>query len=1523
MADTDNKDSGPLNEYLVDGKYSIKDLVDIKGLRPIFEMLSELTGVAIGLNSYPDEEILVATAWSDICTKFHRANPESAKACLKSNLALSGKLKKAGDINIEYCDNGLVDGGTPIIVKDKHIATLFAGQVFFHKPDIEKFKEQARVFGYDTERYLEAVNKVSVITSERFKSVLSLLGRIASLIAELGYNNLEVKNRNLGLRDDVLYREKAEARIIHLNSILRAISSVSQLMIKEKDRSALLAKTCRILVDSRNYRLAWIGLIENGTFEIKPAACAGFDDGYLESIHVTWDDSPNGQGPTGITVKTRKPSIANDIATDPSFANWRGEAIRRGYRAMVSVPVVMEERIYGVINVYSDHPNAFDEQEVSLLAELAGDLGFALYTAEIESERRESEKALVVSEESYRSIFDSANDAIFIQDIETGRIIDVNQKACQMYLYSENEMLHRSIGDLSLGESPYTQEDMINVINKTSSGEPQLFEWVAKDRAERLFWVEINLKRAVINGKYQILAIVRDITDRKNTEERWEKIHETFLSFGPDPSENINKLTALCGEIMGADCAMYNRLEGETLHSCGQWNVPPGFQEMDMAQGHICYDVIKKGSDDITVISNLQESGYAETDPNVRSYNLHTYVGQAVKVGGEYIGTLCVVYQQDIEPSDEDKEIMGFIAHAISVEEERKSSEEINQMAQFAIERSGSSVFWIGPDARILHVNDMACTSLGYSREELLAMTVSDIDPSYSGDVWPRHWKEIKDRGSFLIETQHRRKDGTTFLVEVSVNYLEFQGNEYNFASARDITERKAQEEELVRRDYQLEILSRTSQHINAILEVPTILRTLIAAAIELVDATAGTAGVVVGDNVVFKEYHKDGKIYSVDYTFKPGEGLCGCITKSLRTYISNDVEHDPSVLPEFKEMLGLHNLISIPILNREGKLLGCLELYNKKDARQFDAQDVFMLQGMAAGAAVALENANMLVQRNKSQEELAWQKMFYENLLNEANIWIEVVDKEGKTLLWNKKAEEITGFKREEIIGNLKKWELEYPDPKQRGRLINFVKKLIPSGKNIKDLETEIATLVNGTKTMSWSSTIICDSYGKIIGSMFLGNDVTERKAIEKERESLNKELTKTNKRLSQLALKDFETGLHNHHYLMEAIEPELYRAKRYVHPLSVVMIDIDYFRSINDLYGHEFGDMVLKQFATQLKKMVRRYDIVVRFGGEEFIILSSGADRTRAIALAHRLMEALSIYNFGDDKHSVKIRMSMAVASYPDDPIENGMDLVHLAEKLLDKAKEAGGNKVFSSIDTKNGKKHVPVESEPTDIQYLKKKISSLTKRGRQSLMESIFAFAKTIEMRDHYTGEHADSTVHYATQIARALKLEQEEIDHVRQAAILHDLGKVGISDKILLKRSKLTKKEFDEIKKHPQIAADIIRPIQFMKDIIPLILYHHEKWNGTGYPMGIKGQSIPVGARIISIADVYQALTSDRPYRKAFSKKEAMKILKENVGIQFDPKIVRIFLNILKGEKDRRRPAVPAGNEHEHERAKGKV
>jgi len=416
------------------------------------------------------------------------------------------------------------------------------------------------------------------------------------------------------------------------------------------------------------------------------------------------------------------------------------------------------------------------------------------------------------------------------------------------------------------------------------------------------------------------------------------------------------------------------------------------------------------------------------------------------------------------------------------------------------------------------------------------------------------------------------------------------------------------------------------------------------------------------------------------------------------------------------------------------------------------------------------------------------------------------------------------------------------------------------------------------------------------------LMKEISEHKESQHKVSLLAEGLSVSNRKLKKLSLTDSHTGLYNHRYLGEVIDAEFQRARRYAHHLTIIMLDIDYFKSINDVYGHQFGDLVLKQLAKQLKKMVRRYDVVIRFGGEEFLIISPGIDRAQALLLSQRILEGLNLYSFGNKKHYVKLKISMGVASYPDDNATCGMDLVNTADQILNKAKESGGNRVYILSDIKkdndavsNGKDKNP------NVKILKNKIDKLNKRANQSLTEAILAFAKTIELKDHYTGEHVEITGHYATLIANKIGLPREEVELIRQASILHDLGKIGISEKVLHKKSKLTKQEFEEIKKHPQIGADILRPIHFLHGLIPIIFYHHERWDGKGYPSGVKGEEIPIGARIIAIADVYQALTSDRPYRKAYSKEKAVKIIKSGAGTQFDPRITEIFLSILKSQK----------------------
>ena len=390
---------------------------------------------------------------------------------------------------------------------------------------------------------------------------------------------------------------------------------------------------------------------------------------------------------------------------------------------------------------------------------------------------------------------------------------------------------------------------------------------------------------------------------------------------------------------------------------------------------------------------------------------------------------------------------------------------------------------------------------------------------------------------------------------------------------------------------------------------------------------------------------------------------------------------------------------------------------------------------------------------------------------------------------------------------------------------------------------------------------------------------------------------------RLKELSLKDTHTELYNYRYLMERLESEVKRARRYILPLSVIMLDIDYFKSINDVYGHQCGDVILKELARYLNNFARNVDIVTRYGGEEFVIVLTDTNKEGAIIFGERLLDAIGRYTFDPEGKKIKLKVSIGIASFPEDGGDTGTvsGLINSADKALLNAKEKGGNKLCTFKDIGKAIEDIVEKGGKENVEELREKLSKMSDRVDRTLLESIYAFAKTISAKDYYTGEHAANMVSIVIKIGEKLDLSPTVIKTLEQAAILHDLGKVGVPDNILHKKGKLNREEYAIIKKHPQTGAEIIRPIHFLGKLIPIILYHHERFDGLGYSAGLKGKEIPLGARIVAIADVYQSLVSDRPYRKAYNEKEALGIIKEGSGTQFDPEIVEVFLAIMRSKK----------------------
>lgn len=425
-----------------------------------------------------------------------------------------------------------------------------------------------------------------------------------------------------------------------------------------------------------------------------------------------------------------------------------------------------------------------------------------------------------------------------------------------------------------------------------------------------------------------------------------------------------------------------------------------------------------------------------------------------------------------------------------------------------------------------------------------------------------------------------------------------------------------------------------------------------------------------------------------------------------------------------------------------------------------------------------------------------------------------------------------------------------------------------------------------------------ILDDNGRMDKILHLSRDITEQRRREEE----NKRYVE---RLRELTLRDPHTWIYNYRYLMERLPSEIDLCKRHILPLSVLLIDIDYFKSINDVYGHQAGDMLLLDFVNFIKAFLRRSDVLTRYGGEEFIVVMPQTNKREALHVSERLIANVGANVFKVDSNSIKIKVSVGIAEFSlnsQDKLDTAKGLLDAADKAVQRAKDSGGNKavVFSPL-YKDAARKVARHDYKDEVEVLKRKLVKLSQRVDQAVLESMYAFSKSLEARDYYTAEHADKMIAIAFSIGKELGLDSKALDNLEKAAVLHDIGKIGISDAILRKKGKLTPEEYKIIQAHPQIGAEIIRAVHFLKDVVPIVLHHHERFDGTGYPSGLKNGEIPLNARIISIADAYQALTSDRPYRKAYTKDEALKILKDEAGTHFEKSIVNALIKIERGNK----------------------
>lgn len=639
------------------------------------------------------------------------------------------------------------------------------------------------------------------------------------------------------------------------------------------------------------------------------------------------------------------------------------------------------------------------------------------------------------------------------------------------------------------------------------------------------------------------------------------------------------------------------------------------------------------------------------------------------------------------------------------------------------------------------------------------------------------------------------------------------------------------------------------------------------------------------------------------------------------------------SEMKRITQRLGIENsdhpascFIGVPI--RIGSVnCGVVAALNFEREFAYEQRDVEVLNTAAGQVAVAIENARMFAQEQRRTRYLSF--------LNNVS----------QTAISSQNAEEMLGDIVEQIqknfnydhigIGILDYAAKEIEIKAEAGTTAHAKGKRVPLGVGVlgRVARTGDTSLVQDTNSTHLSG-ILPDSRSALCIPISYAETLLGVLNIESRRENAFADedtlLLRTLadllatalhnafvfQKMQQQSITDGLTGIKTRRFFLESLQSEWKRASRSARPFSVVMIDLDKFKQVNDTMGHLEGDLVLARIARLLEQKCRQSNVVARFGGDEFVILMPETSADQAQVLAERLRLWIATDPMLSEH---QITGSFGVATYPlhGATVE---DIMRVADAGMYVSKHAGGNKVATADEFVEGqntliqrqlisayvegflqREHYGPEYTAELVGTLKRFADQEAGGDRDVMMDAILALNRASESRELFASGHGDQVARHVEMIARELGIQGPELQDLIFAARIHDVGKIVVPEKILNKPAMLTEDEHYLVAMHANVGAEIIDSIPNAGNIRQMVRHHHEAFDGTGYPDGLKGEQIPLYARIISVAEAYTSMMMDRSYRTARSQADAVRELESRSGSQFDGMLVRILIRQFKTER----------------------
>ncbi len=804
---------------------------------------------------------------------------------------------------------------------------------------------------------------------------------------------------------------------------------------------------------------------------------------------------------------------------------------------------------------------------------------------------------------------DHLHEGVYLVDKET-RFLYVNNEACRCLDYTASELLRMGIGDIDI-VFPLDTENWQRFWNTLSQIGSITFESLLKRKDGHVFPVEITANYFEYDNREYILALIRDISQRKETQE-----HLALLSFAMD---HVGEAAYLID-----DQARFLYVNEEACRGLGYSH------------------------------DELLQMGIVDIDPDYSMEIWKTHWGTIRDQGTLTVETIHRtksghIFPVEVRANYFEYEGRGYDLAFVRDITERRQSEEHLALLSFAMNHVQEAAYLINRQSRFLYVNDEACRQLGYSRDQLLQLGVVNIDPDFPMEHWLEHWNEIRTKGSITIETSHQRKDGSLFPIEVSANYFEYNGEGYNLALVRDITERKLHE---ARERMRTTVLEKLAQGATLQEMLTTIARGIEEQTDELLCSILllDTDGkhLTHGAGPSLPDFYNE----ALDnLAIGPAVGSCGAAAWSGQRVIVEDIQSHPNWTDyrELAKQAGLLSCWSQPICDKEGHVLGTFAIYHRSPAVPSDA-DLELVSSTANLAGIVIEHRHAQAALQESEERF---RQMANNI--EEIFWLTDVRKQ-QILYVSPAYEKIFGRCSDELYANPSQW-LEAVDAEDKQRVQKAIMNLRASVEY--NLEYRITRPDGTLRYIQDRAFPIRDATGTVYRIAGLAQDVTARKEQELH--------------IEYLAYHDGLTDLPNRALTMDRLRHAMTQAQRHNHLLGVLFIDLDRFKTINDTLGHPVGDALLQQVGQRLSDILRKEDTVGRVGGDEFLVLLLElATAENAAHVTEKLLACLAA-PFKVAGHDLRISASIGISMYPRDA-DQAVTLVQYADTALYLAKEEG---------------------------------------------------------------------------------------------------------------------------------------------------------------------------------------------------------------------------------------------------------